>query len=75
MGGSKKRDVPSNIVVLCSAYNGLIESDSRAAQFAKEFGYKLESWEDPKSVPFYSRGKWWMIDDNFGRFAIEEGNE
>lgn len=74
-GGSKKRDVPSNIIVLCSAYNGLIESDAEAARFAKEFGYKLESWEDPKRVPFYSRGKWWILDDSYNRFVFEEGNE
>lgn len=68
MGGSKVRDVPSNLVVLCSVLNGLIESDSRYARVAKEYGWKLESWQNPREVKVFSTilGKWLLLDDEFG---------
>jgi len=68
MGGSKVRDVPSNIVVLCAAFNGLIEADEQAAEFARLRGWKLYSWEDP-STPVFDAGlrQWFVIDDNYQR--------
>lgn len=68
MGGSKVRDVPSNLIVLCSVLNGLIESDSRYARVAKEYGWKLESWQNPREVKVFSTilGKWLLLDDEFG---------
>jgi hypothetical protein len=76
MGGSKKRDVPSNIVVLCSIFNGLIESDVKAARKAHTYGWKLASWEDPIVVPVYDAvwGKWWLLDDGFGRVQVCDGD-
>lgn len=69
MGGSKAREVPSNVVVLCSEYNGRIESDPAAATEAKRYGWKLESWEDPKQVPVYDPQmfSWFLLDDDYGR--------
>lgn len=69
MGGSKLRDVPSNIVILCSWLNGLIESDSKYADFARENGWKLNSWDDPKSVPVRDKvsGVAYFLSDDFTR--------
>jgi hypothetical protein len=69
MGGSKKRDHPANIVVLCSLVNGLIESDAQWATKARTFGWKLSPWDDPTFVPVYEAmwGVWWLLDDEFGR--------
>lgn len=69
MGGSKLRDQSSNLVILCSIYNGLIESDKRAHSEAVAFGWKLYSWEDPRDVPVFDRlsGNWYWLDDNFQR--------
>jgi hypothetical protein len=68
MGGSKQRDVPSNIIVLCSIVNGQLESDPIAARRAKIWGWKLESWQDPREVPVYDprSGFWFKLDDNHG---------
>jgi hypothetical protein len=72
MGGSKKRDVPSNIVVLCAEFNGRIESNERAASVAREMGWKLWSWENPKNVPVYDSvtNEWFYLDDLFGRTVV-----
>jgi hypothetical protein len=73
IGGSKKRDHPANIVVLCSYMNGAIESDSTAARVARENGWKLNSWDDPFWVPVLDvmTGVWWLLDDDFGRTQLD----
>jgi len=73
MGGSKIRDVPSNIIVICAYMNGQMESNSVTAAYAKRHGWKLESWEDPKSVQVWYATKraWITLDDNFG-LSFEE---
>jgi hypothetical protein len=75
MGGSKTRDVPSNIVVLCSLLNGQIEADARWARVAKSYGWKLESWQSPVSEPVYNSltGEWRLLDDDWG-YKVVEGN-
>jgi len=78
MGGSKVRDVPSNIIVLCSQLNGLIESNAFWADTAKDFGWKLETWQDPLTNPVFDtqKNQWFMLDDNFDRKVINsKGNE
>jgi hypothetical protein len=72
MGGSKKRNHPANIVVLCSMFNGAIESDGPAATLARAHGWKLASWEDATFVPVFDfpAGKWWRLDDVFGRVEV-----
>jgi hypothetical protein len=69
MGGSKLRDVPSNIVILCSYMNGLIESDEVAADLARRHGWKLNSWDDPKTVPVRDMvsGVAYFLEDDFSR--------
>jgi hypothetical protein len=63
MGGSKARDEASNVIVMCSNINGLMESDPIVQQMAKDFGWKLESWQQPAEVPVYSvySGKWFTL--------------
>jgi len=72
MGGSKKRNHPANIVVLCSLVNGLIESDADWATMARAHGWKLSSWDDPYFVGVYdaTTGRWWRLDDVFGRVEV-----
>jgi len=72
MGGSKERDRSSNLVVICSLLNGLIESSHSAATIASRYGWKLRSWEDPELVPVFDRvnGNWYLLDDEFRRVAI-----
>lgn len=72
MGGSKIRDVPSNVILLCSFYNGLIESHAAAAEEARIYGWKLATWQDPLTEPVYDTQKdeWVLLDNNFGRRVI-----
>jgi len=64
MGGSKARHEPSNIIVMCSTVNGLMESDPIVATMAREFGWKLESWQNPVEVPVFhaTESKWFKIE-------------
>jgi hypothetical protein len=70
MGGSHKKEKPSNVVVMCSWFNCQIEMDAYAANLAKTMGWKLEQWQDADKFPIYHHGKWWMLDDNFGRVEV-----
>lgn len=67
MGGSKLRDVPSNIITMCHDMNNRMESDSKAAELAREMGWKLSTSADPASRQFWhaARGEWLLIDDDF----------
>jgi hypothetical protein len=73
MGGSKQRHRPSNIIVLCSQINGLIEADPKAAQLARDFGWKLPSWVDPTQARVFDAysGQWFLLDDDFNRQLIK----
>ena len=66
MGGSKERDVPSNIICLCSVMNGLIESSSEAAEMARDYGWKLTMGQNPITTPYWNaiESEWCYIDDN-----------
>lgn len=75
MGGSKRKDNPANLVILCSRFNGAIESDPEQAALARRYGWKLASWQDPLDEPVYDAlaGKWFALDDGFGRKMITPG--
>ena len=77
MGGSKLRDQPSNYVLICSVLNGLIESDSKAAEMAKRYGWKLSSWENPAEIPVYDAlsATWFLLDDDFRRIVVPQGRK
>ena len=74
MGGSKVRDVPSNLVVLCSLLNGLIESDAQWASVAKSYGWKLSTWQNPAEVPVYDtrNREWLLLDDHYGAKVVNQ---
>lgn len=71
MGGSKAKDVPSNIVILCSQLNGLIESNATQRALAIAYGWKLTAGQDPKLTPVFIRGKWYLLDDQFGKVEVK----
>lgn len=72
MGGSKLRDRPANLVVLCSMMNARIEYDPIFAEMAKKYGWKLSSWQKPESEPIYDLllGAWFLLDDDYNRVAV-----
>lgn len=72
MGGSKQLDRLDNLIVLCSSMNSLIESKSEAAYEAKDFGWKLSSW-DSFEMPVFNRneGKWYRLDTVGGKTEVD----
>lgn len=74
MGGSKVRDVPSNLVVLCSWLNGVIESDAQWAAVARSYGWKLNTWQNPLEVPVYDarNREWLLLDDHYGAKVVSQ---
>lgn len=73
MGGSRARDVPSNIIVLCSAANYLIEADAGWAQRAVAFGWKIQGMDDPEMTPVYdvTAQGWFALHDDYSREATQ----
>lgn len=72
MGGSKTRDLPSNVIVMCSYANGLMESDAAFADYARSKGWKLGSWQRPDEEPVWdvTTGVWFLLDNEGRRAAL-----
>lgn len=60
-GGSKLLDRPDNLITVCAVYNGLMESDSKIAEQARQFGHKLRSWQDFDSPVFDRPSATWYV--------------
>jgi hypothetical protein len=75
MGGSKLRDVPSNLIVLCSFFNDLIEIDATAASVAIAYGWKVEGLDAWELIPVYdvTAQGWFVLDNHFNRLAVSSG--
>lgn len=70
MGGAKRSgNLPSNILTVCYLLNTLMESDADTAKQAREYGWKLESWQDPSSTPLFDlrTGEWILLSDDYQR--------
>jgi hypothetical protein len=70
LGGSKERDVPSNIILICSLANGQLESNATFAQMGRDFGWKLRQGQDPKKVPVWLADGWYLLDDEYGKKRV-----
>jgi hypothetical protein len=75
MGGSKALDRPSNIIVLCSESNGLLESNSKFAELGRKFGWKLTRGQEPEKTPVYMGDGWWLLDNDYNRTKIDHDVE
>ena len=73
-GGRKSMNVLSNCVLLCSATNGLIESNTDAAIQARVLGIKISSHADPDAEPITHavHGKCFLNDDGTVTSAEKE---
>ena len=73
MGGSKLLDTPDNLMMICAAWNGSMESDARDAATARGWGHKVPIWGDLKQ-PVFDRGsfQWWILDSEGG--MVEYGD-
>lgn len=72
MGGSQSRSKPSNVIVLCSQFNGLIEASEVASRAAQKYGWKLREGQDAIDSPVFDSwmGVWWLLDDNFQKKEV-----
>jgi hypothetical protein len=72
MGGARSADEPSNIIVMCAAINGLMESDPEMAELARTYGWKLSRYSNPEIQPVYdaSTGFWFRLHNNYTRTPI-----
>jgi hypothetical protein len=72
MGGSRSLDRPSNIIVLCSAANLLLETDAKFAEFGRELGWKLTRNQVPEFTPVLLYDGFWLIDNDFNKTPVPE---
>lgn len=72
MGGDPTRDRPSNTIILCWAFNDIIERDAAAAEYARDYGWKLSPYDDPEAVPYLDvlTGFWWLLADDGTRERV-----
>jgi hypothetical protein len=61
MGGSKLLDTPDNLLLVCSRWNGDMESDAELAATARGWGHKLPAWESLELPVFDRMGGWWYL--------------
>ena len=71
-GGSKLLDKPSNILVMCSELNGLMESDAGWAERARQYGWKISKYAIPEleAVYYPLEDSWYYLDDLLNKTHI-----
>ena len=65
-GGSKVLDTLQNIILVCSEFNGRMESDASVAEWARELGMKLSKFASPSAPVFDNWAKKWFYLDEKG---------
>ena len=77
MGGSQSRSKPSNVVVLCSYINGIIEASEDHSKAAQRYGWKLRQGQDPLETPAYDSltDTWWLFDDSYQKREMPLGQD
>ena len=72
MGGHKSSDNLANVILICSLYNGLMESDSKVAEEARINGHKLSKFLSPNQPCFDNwDGNWYFLDEK-GNKAVTD---
>lgn len=72
MGGSKIADNLQNVILVCSEYNGLMESDANVANQARDLGHKLSKFLAPSEPVFDNFSKrWYYLDTKGGKVQTE----
>lgn len=65
-GGSKVLDNLQNVVLVCSRFNGEMESDAAVASWARDLGLKLSKFDSPAAPVFDNYAKVWYLLDTKG---------
>ena len=68
MGGSKLRDNPANLILLCWFVNFEMEASSAKAEIAKRYGWKLLQTDNPSEVPVWHEPtqRWVLLSNDWG---------
>ena len=71
-GGSRRLEVPSNVLAICAQLNHLLEADSVTAAWGRERGWKLRNGQEPSETPYKDNttNSWYLLDDNYGRTEV-----
>jgi len=68
MGSSKVLDTLQNVILVCSLYNGAMESDAAVANEARDLGHKLSKFASPTAPVFDNWAKkWFYLDEKGGK--------
>jgi hypothetical protein len=72
MGSSKVLDTLQNVIMVCSRYNGDMESDAAVANQARDLGHKLSKFSAP-SAPLFDNylKKWFYLDQKGNKHDSE----
>ncbi len=72
MGSSKVLDTLQNVILVCSRYNGDMESDANIANQARDLGHKLSKFASPSAAVFDNfQKKWFYLDEKGNKFETE----
>lgn len=65
-GGSKSRENDiTNLMMICAAWNGSIESSAEDAAAARSAGHKLRSWQDTWNPVYdFGDGRWYRLEQD-----------
>lgn len=72
MGGSKVLDNLQNLILVCSAWNGAMESDPASANLARDLGHKLSKFLSPGEPCFDNDSKKWYYLDLKGNKVVTD---
>jgi hypothetical protein len=76
MGSSKLLDRLDNLIMICSYYNGAMESNGVVAENARRYGHKLTSWQDFDAPVFDEcTGEWYRLDIQGGKSLADSPDE
>lgn len=71
MGGSREARIqaPSNLLLICWAFNSQMESQTAMAELGAKYGWKLTRDQDPLTTPVWDAQDqlWYRLDDEYGR--------
>ena len=72
MGSSRHLDRLDNLILVCATYNGLMESDAAVANQARDFGHKLQSWNE-FSDPVFDQFdlSWWILTEDGSKIQTQ----
>jgi predicted molibdopterin-dependent oxidoreductase YjgC len=72
MGGSKLKDNPANLILLCWFVNFEMEASDKKARIAELYGWKISKWADATTIRVWHEPlqAWFLLDDDWHRNLV-----